>query len=258
MCVLLENTRGRVDMHEKLIDSCKQICNTRLMQVIKTGDLKYLLEHWKIIQNLDPYLNNALHSVVESGILECLKCTAKLTNFEKHKNEFLHVVVEGPLFGWIERKTALLERLAHLETDIRNCVLDLLKEEKFQYLPDDSNTKIVVDWLKITLQLDRKAYTIEERIIRAYEHMHSAMQLPSVLKNKNLQIQIDKLVLNTIEQLNIRDIMGALSEMEQYGQLHEIFQQHVSIILHEKHSKKSATDIIQGICGTKGLRVHSR
>jgi hypothetical protein len=52
--------------------------------------------------------------------------------------------------------------------------------------------------------------------------------------------------------------MMALSEMEQYEQLHELFQQHVSIILHEKHSKKSATDIIQGICGTKGLRVHSR
>jgi hypothetical protein len=42
MCVLLENTRGRVDVHEKLIDSCKQICNTHLMQVIKTGDLKHL------------------------------------------------------------------------------------------------------------------------------------------------------------------------------------------------------------------------
>jgi hypothetical protein len=73
-------------------------CNPCLMQVIKTGDLKHLLEHWKIIQILDPYLNNALHSVVESGILECLKCNAKLTNFEKHKNEFLHVVVEGPLY----------------------------------------------------------------------------------------------------------------------------------------------------------------
>ena len=258
MCVLLENTQGRIDIHEKLIDSCKQICNPCLMQVIKTGDLKHLLEHWKIIQILDPYLNNALHSVVENGILECLTCNAKLNNFEKHKSEFLHVVVEGPLFGWNDRKTALLERLAHLETDIRNCVLDLLKEEKFQCLPDDSNTKIVVDWLQITLQLDRKAYTIEERIIRAYEHMYSAMQLPSVQKNKNLRIQIDKLVLSTIERLNIRDIMRALSEMEQYEQLHEIFQQHVSIILHEKHSKKSATDIIQGICGTKGLRVHSR
>jgi hypothetical protein len=71
---------------------------------------------------------------LENGILECLTCNAKLTNFEKHKSEFLHVVVEGPLFGWNDRKTALLERLAHLETDIRNCVLDLLKEEKFQYL----------------------------------------------------------------------------------------------------------------------------
>jgi hypothetical protein len=67
-----------------------------------------------------------------------------------------------------------------------------------------------------------KAYTIEERLIRAYKHMYSAMQLPSVQKNKNLQIQIDKLVLNTIKQLNIRDIMRALSEIEQYGQLHEI------------------------------------
>jgi hypothetical protein len=90
------------------------------------------LEHWKIIQNLDPYLNNALHSVVESGILECLKCNAKLTNFEKHKNEFLHVVVEGPLFGWIERKTALLERLAHLETDIRNCLQIFVFQYRWQ------------------------------------------------------------------------------------------------------------------------------
>ena len=258
MCVLLENTRGRADMHEKLIDSCKQICNQCLIQVNKTGNLKHLLEQWKIIQNLDPYLNSALHSVVENGILECLKCNANLTNFEKYKNEFLYVVVDGPLFGWNDRKTALLERLAHSETDIRNCVLDLLKEEKFQCLPDDSNTKIVVDWLKITLKLDRNAHTIEQRIIRAYKHMYSVMRLPSVQKDKNLQIQIDKLILSTIEQLNIRDVMKAVSEMEQYGQLQERFQQHISSILHGKHSKKLATDIIWDICGTNRLQLYSR
>jgi hypothetical protein len=258
MCVLLENTRGRADMHEKLIDSCKQICNQCLIQVNKTGNLKHLLEQWKIIQNLDPYLNSALHSVVENGILECLKCNANLTNFEKYKNEFLYVVVDGPLFGWNDRKTALLERLAHSETDIRNCVLDLLKEEKFQCLPDDSNTKIVVDWLKITLKLDRNAHTIEQRIIRAYKHMYSVMRLPSVQKDKNLQIQIDKLILSTIEQLNIRDVMKAVSEMEQYGQLQERFQQHISSILHGKHSKKLATDMIWDICGTNRLQLYSR
>lgn len=258
MCVLLEKTRGRVDIHEKLIDSCKQNCNQCLIQVNKTSDLKHLLEHWKIIQSLDPYLNSALHSVVENGILECLKCNAKLTNFEKHKSEFLNVVVDGPLFGCIERKTALLKRLTHSEPDIRNCVLDLLTEEKFQCLPDDSNTKIVVDWLQITLKLDRNAHTIEQRIIRAYKHMHSVMRLPSVQKNKNLQIQIDKLVLSTIEQLNIRNVMKAVSEMEQYEQLQEMFQQHISSILHGKHSKKLATDIIWDICGTNRLRLYSR
>jgi hypothetical protein len=76
---------------------CKQKCSQCLVQITKRGDLKDLLEGWKIIQILNPALNNVLHSVVEKGILECLNCEAKLQTYDKHSNDFIDQVLDGPL-----------------------------------------------------------------------------------------------------------------------------------------------------------------
>ena len=258
MYALLQRTDGTVDIHEKLIDLCKQKCSQCLVQITKRGDLKDLLEYWKIIQILNPALNNVLHSVVEKGILECLNCEAKLQTYDKHSNDFIDQVLDGPLFGLIEKKTELMQCLAESKTNIRYCVLDLLEAEKFQSLPDDSNTKIVIGWLQTTLQMNRKKYNNEERIIRAYGHMYSLMQLPSVQKDKNLQVQIDKLVFKIIEQMDIKDIMKAVPEIEKSEPLQKLFQKHISSILRGKNPTKPTADIIWNICGTTRLRVRSR
>jgi hypothetical protein len=133
-----------------------------------------------------------------------------------------------------------------------------LEAEKFQSLPDDSNTKIVISWLQTTLQMNRRKYSNEERIIKAYEHMYSVMRLPSVQKDKNLQDQIDKLVFKMIEQMNIKDIMKAVPEIEKSEPLQKLFQKHISSILRGKNPTKSTADIIFNICGTTRLRVRSR
>lgn len=258
MYALLQHTDGTVDIHEKLVDSCKQMCSQCLVQITKKGDLKNLLEYWEIIQILNPALNNVLHSVVEKGILECLNCEAKLQSCDNYSNDFIHVVLYGPLFGLIEKKTELMQCLAESKTNIRYCVLDFLEAEKFQSLPEDSNTKIVISWLQTTLQMNRKKYSNEERIIRAYGHMYSVMRLPSVQKDKNLQVQIDKLVFKIIEQMNMKDIMRAVPEIEKSEPLQKVFQKHISSILRGKNPAKSTADIIFNICGTTRLRVRSR
>jgi hypothetical protein len=195
---------------------------------------------------------------VEKGILKCLNSEAKLQSYDNHNNDFIHVVLDGPLFGLIEEKTELMQCLAESKTNIRYCVLNFLEAEKFQSLPDDSNTKIVIGWLQTTLQMNRKKYSNEERIIRAYGHMYSVMRLPSVQKDKNLQVQIDKLVFKIIEQMNIKDIMKTVPEIEKSEPLQKLFQKHISSILHGKNPAKSTADIIFNICGTTRLRVRSR
>jgi hypothetical protein len=258
MYALLQHTDGTVHIHEKLVDVCKQKCSQCLVQITKRGDLKDLLEYWGIIQILNPALNNVLHSLVGKGILECLNSEAKLQSCDNHNNDFIHVVLDGPLFGLIEEKTELMQCLAESKTNIRYCVLVFLKAEKFQSLPDDSNTKIVISWLQTTLQMNRRKYSNEERIIKAYEHMYSVMRLPSVQKDKNLQDQIDKLVFKMIEQMNIKDIMKAVPEIEKSEPLQKLFQKHISSILRGKNPTKSTADIIWNICGTTRLRVCSR
>lgn len=258
MYALLQHTDGTVDIHEKLVDSCKQKCSQCLVQITKKGDLKDLLGYWEIIQILNPVLNYELHSVVEKGILECLNSEAKLHSCDDHHNDFIQVVLDGALFGLIEEQTKLMLRLAESKTNIRYCVLYFLKAEKFQSLPDDSNTKIVISLLHTTLQMNRKKYSNEERIIRAYEHMYSFMQLPSVQKNQKLQDQIDTLVFKMMEQMNIKDITRAVPEIEKSEPLQKLFQKHISSILRGKNPTKSTADIIWNICGTTRLRVRSR
>lgn len=257
MRVLLKNTEGKPGVNEKLTDSCKQKCTQLIVQETKTGNLKIILSFWKAIQNLQPATYDTLLKVIENGILDCVGNELKLVNFDK-RGEFMHTVIEGPMFCSLDAKFDLLKCLAEAKKNLRTSVVELLAEEKFSALPDDKYAQIVLLWLKNSLSLDKKRYNPEERIVKAYDYLCQLLKLIPVQKIKNLHDDVDDMVFKAIEQYNIKELMRAVTQIENKEEQQKLFQNHMSKILHGKHSKKSPKDIIQDICGTEHLRIRSR
>lgn len=256
MRVLLQNAE-EVGIFEKLTDSCRQKCSQWVVQDSRTGNLKSLLGSWTTIQNLHPDTYGTLVPAVEKGILECIGNDAKLVNFDK-RADFMHSVVEGPIFSSYEEKFELLKRLAETKKNLRSCVPDLLAEGKFQSMPDDYYSKIVILWLQNSIQLDRRRGSPEERIVKAYEYLSLLGRMPPVKRIEDLHNQIDNLVFKTIEQYNTRELMRAVTDIEDNIEQQNLFRNHMRKILHGKNSKKSPRDIIQDICGTDHLRIRTR
>lgn len=256
MKILLQNSEGKKEVVEKLTDTCRQKCSQCIVQETKKGTLDGLLDFWKAIQNLQPTTYETLLPLVEKGILECIGNDTKLTSFDK-RPEFMHAVLEGPLFRSFENQFELLKRLADAKRNLRTCVVDLLAEERFRALPDDQYAKIVKLFLHNSLQIDKKKFTSEERIVKAYEYLCVLLKLCPLQCFENLRTEIDEMVFKSVEQYNTKELMRAVEHIETNEDQQKLFQNHMKKIL-GKHSKKSTRDIIQDICGTEHIRIRSR
>lgn len=256
MKILLKNSEGKTEVVEKLTDTCRQKCSQCIVQETKNGTLVGLLDLWKAVQNLQPTTYESLLPLVEKGILECIGNDTKLTSFDK-RPEFMHAVLEGPLFRSFESQFELLKRLADAKTNLRTCVVDLLAEERFQALPDDQYAKIVKLFLHNSLQIDKKKFTSDERIVKAYAYLCVLFKLCPHERFENLRTEIDEMVFKSVEQYNTKELMRAVVHIETNEDQQKLFQNHIKKIL-GKHSKKSTRDIIQDICGTEHIRIRSR
>ncbi|XP_052068615.1 uncharacterized protein LOC127707897 [Mytilus californianus] len=255
--VLLDAVVTESDIYEKLVDSCKQKCTQYLTKTAKISDLKEFLRHYQLLLPL-PVVCCGLHQTVEKNILEFLSHDSKLTTFDC-RAEFLHMILEGNFFDTTEGKEDLLKQLVGCKRGLlRSCVINLLQDQSFQYLPDDCLSKILVKYMQNSLQFNRKKISLIESVIKAYEDLYSVLQLPVVKRNEAIGVQIDQIVLKAVAENNIKDVLKAVGEIEKTEHLHKIFQGHLRSILHDKHSQKLPSTVIREICGTEHLRVNSR
>ncbi|CAG2207757.1 unnamed protein product [Mytilus edulis] len=240
MKILLKNSEGKTEVVEKLTDTCRQKCSQCMVQETKNGTLVGLLDLWKAVQNLQPTTYESLLPLVEKGILECIGNDTKLTSFDK-RPEFMHAVLEGPLFRSFESQFELLKRLADAKTNLRTCVVDLLAEERFQALPDDQYAKIVKLFLHNSLQIDKKKFTSDERIVKAYAYLCVLFKLCPHERFENLRTEIDEMVFKSVEQYNTKELMRAVVHIETNEDQQKLFQNHI-----KKNTWKALKEVNQG------------
>lgn len=257
LCVLLDDAASKPDIFEKLVDSCIQKCTQYLTKLAKTSDLKGFLRNCQLILPL-PVVCSGLYQTIEKNILDFLGNEGKLITLDS-KTEFLHMILERKFFDTIEGKEDLLKLLVSCKRALlRSCVINLLQDESFQDLPDDCASKVIVQYMQNSLQFNRKKFTLIETVKKAYEDLHSLLQLPVVRGRESIGVQIDQIVLKSVEQNNIKDLLKVVDEIEKTEHLHKFFQGHIRTILHDKHSQKLPSTVIREICGREHLRVNTR